>query len=228
MEEKKNSKIGLKILGFILLCVAVVAIVMSLLGAFKKKEKNNPNSNNNPSEYQTIDDNSDNKLDNDENKKLVEEMTTYAIDILYSYRDGVSKVKLDSEGYISSKELEKCLPGIGCQKISNWEDVSSKFTNNFIGTLESPADGCMVIIIDNVAYLKDGLNGYALKSIDDVDVFNVEDNIISAHVSASLIGLNGIITDENGNTKYSKEVKFIDISIIKENDTWKVDSFKVN
>ena len=212
VEEKKNSKKGLIIVLAIVVCVVAVGIVLVLTGAFDKKEKHSPNSDNNPTENQTIDDNS--SINNDDGKALVEELTTYVMETLFSHEksdgNGNGKVVLDEEG-----------------KILNWEVITSKFTDNFVNTIKNDSDTYeLLYFVEGVAYKHFGVISYELRGINDVEILSANDNAISAKVSAKI--LMGFTGGEDGNMVEGIEDKNIDISLIKESGIWKIDSFIIH
>ena len=232
-EEKQEEKIEgqkkrSKVLIIVIICVVLAVVLFLVAGALRK---GNPNERPNPNEKPNANTNTntDNNQVSSKNKTLVEEMFTYGMETLYGY----SKVRVDTnddtffDNYISVKDSDKCSP-IGCMKILNWEEISSKFTDNFIKDLSNTSSGCLIVIIDDVAYIKDGLNGFTLEKINDVKILSETEDTISAKVTAYLTNGNaGIVIDDNGNESSVKETMIFNLSLVKEGSAWKIDSFKI-
>ncbi len=219
--ERKNSKLGLGII----IGLMIAAIVG--LGAYficdnyvfdKKDNKNDTGVKPTPTAtpVQTISE--------AEAKTLGEELYKYTVNVLFA--GGRLVLSTDSSEYISSDSSDKCNQGIGCMKITNWEDVSSKFTKNLISKLDytSYRKFSRVVIIDNVAYEYDGTAPRELEKINSVSVTSKEENKIVFTIEAEFKENGGLLMDDNGNiiTEHSKDTATM--IIVKENNKWKVDS----
>ncbi len=205
IEKHNKSKLGLSTI--LALCLLVVAVVLFITSGVIIKLK--PDSSSNNVENSTV--------------SLVKEMFGNGIELLYGY----SGYSTSIDNYISSDESDSCSYGMGCMMITNWYDNNYMFTDNLIKNLNDEND-YSVVIIEDEPYLKDGLGGIGLEKISDVKIISETKEEIQATVSAVLIMYDkGIVTDDKGNSTNARENKSTNMTIIKENNSWKIDSFKI-